>query len=391
MKLIVKTTVLVPDLGTDLFSYAVVACDQFTSDPDYWREVEQLAENRPSTAHIILPEIYLNSEQEKLRLRNLPELTRRYSEVLLTRKIEGAIAVERTLADGSVRHGIVVAIDLERYEFNGNNADILPTENTIMSRIPARCEARRLSALECPHILMLLDDPDRQTIEPVFELDLPILYTTQLQQGGGSIKGYSITDTDLFSKLQKQIERLYVGDGNHSLAAAKTLYEEIKAERGEAAANHPARYCLVEIINLYSDALPVLPIHRILFNVSNHDVECIAKEILGSGGGSLTLVVAEDSFTFEYDEKKYPLAVLAADAICETAVERFKDAEIDYIHGDNELVELSKSGVGFLMPTPDKSTLISYIEKNGVFPKKYFSLGHGADKRYYLECRKIIE
>ncbi len=391
MKIIEKSTILLPDIATDLYSYAVVACDQFTSNPEYWDEVERLAENRPSTAHIILPEIYLNSEQEKQRLRNLSELTRRYSERLLNRKIDGAIAVERTLADGSIRRGIVVAVDLECYEFNGNSAAILPTENTIVSRIPARCEARRLSTLECPHILMLLDNPENSVIEPLFNLDLKLLYTTNLQQGGGSIKGYAVTDESAFSKLQKQITKLYVGDGNHSLAAAKTLYEEIKADLGEKATNHPARYCLVEIINLYSEALPVLPIHRVLFSASIEEVKEAANSVLGSGNGELNIITPEDDVILNYDETKYPLAVLAADAICETIVESKTDAHIDYIHGDDELRSLSAdNAIGFLMPTPNKSELIPYIEQKGVFPKKYFSLGHGADKRYYLECRKIV-
>ncbi len=391
MKIIEKSTILLPDIATDLYSYAVVACDQFTSNPEYWVEVERLAENRPSTAHIILPEIYLNTEQEKQRLRNLPELTRRYSERLLNRKIEGAIAVERTLADGSVRRGIVVCVDLECYEFNGNSAAILPTENTIVSRIPARCEARRLSVLECPHILMMLDDPKKDIIESLFKLDLPLLYTSKLQQGGGSIKGYELSNEELFSKLQKQIEKLYVGDGNHSLAAAKTLYEEIKSELGDNAINHPARYCLVEIVNLYSDALPVLPIHRVLLEVSQGELTKIAKEVLGEGKGELYIITPTGDIKLNYDEKKYSLEVLAADAVCELAANLNPNVHIDYIHGDDELRGLaSKNAIGFLMPTPNKSQLIPYIEQNGVFPKKYFSLGHGEDKRYYLECRKIV-
>ncbi len=392
MKIIEKSTILLPDMGTDLYSYAVVACDQFTSNPEYWSEVERLAENKPSTAHIVLPEIYLNTEQEKHRLRNLSELSRRYSQRLLNRRIDGAIAVERTLADGAVRRGLVVSVDLDCYAFDGGKADILPTEKTILSRIPARCEARRLSALECPHIIMLLDNPGKDIIEPLFDLELPLLYTTRLQQGGGSIKGYELNNDDVFSDLQNKITRLYVGDGNHSLAAAKTLYEELKKELGEKeAAKHPARYCLVEIVNLYSEALPVLPIHRVLFSVSEADVMTYSGEVLGKGDGVLYMLTPSGDLELSYDENKYPLAVLAADAVCEAVAMHHNQSEIDYIHGDEELRELCTNAIGFLMPTPDKSQLLPYIEKNGVFPKKYFSLGHGADKRYYLECRNIIQ
>ncbi len=389
MKIINKTPILLPSDDVSLTRFAVVACDQFTSNKPYWNEVERLAESVPSSAHFILPEIYLHTEWEQHRLEQLPTVTKQYIRDVLTNVVNGAVAVERILSDGSVRQGLVVAIDLEQYAFDGSSANILPTENTIVSRIPARCEARRRSELECPHILMLLDDAEKGIIEPIFKQPLKKLYDFELQQNGGKIKGYAVTDDRMLEDIQVKITKLYVGDGNHSLAAAKTLYQEIKQQIGDAATDHPARYCLVEIVNLYSDALPVLPIHRILFNVNLEDFKKISNDVLGNGKGRISIYHRDGEHIIEYDENRYPLCVLATDVVCEEVIKKVDGATVDYIHGDDELRELSKDGIGLLMPYPQKSELIPYIEKNGVFPKKYFSLGHGTDKRYYLECRRI--
>ncbi len=391
MSVIKKTKILLPNESVSLYNYAVVACDQFTSNAEYWDEVARLAEGVPSAAHYILPEIYLETRWEHERLEQLPSRTAEYLEEVLTRSVDGAIAVERKLADGSVRLGLVVAIDLEQYAFDGSQVAILPTENTIVSRIPARCEARRRSSLECPHILMLLDNAERDIIEPLFDLSLPLVYDTPLQQGGGSIKGFAVEDDATLELLSKAITKLYVGDGNHSLAAAKTLYEEKKQQLGDAAVDHPSRYCLVEIINLYSEALPVLPIHRVIFGVSEEQFMFTAKKILTPGDARLEVYIGDAARKIAYDSQEYSLAVLATDAVCEAVLMEYDGSSVDYIHGDEELKEFAKQGVGLLMPYPKKSELIPYIEKNGVFPKKYFSLGHGPDKRYYLECRKIVK
>ncbi len=389
MSIINSSSILLPNDEVSLFNYSVVACDQFTSDQNYWDEVARLADGVPSTAHFILPEIYLETRWEEERLEQLAQVTKSYIDNVLTNVTDGMIAVERTLQDGTVRQGLVAVIDLEEYAFDGSDVSILPTENTIVSRIPARCEARRRSVLECPHILMLLDNAEKNIVEPLFDRELLKIYDTKLQQGGGSIKGYAITDKEMIAQLQQKITRLYVGDGNHSLAAAKTLYEELTQQIGDRALEHPARYCLVEIVNLYSNALPVLPIHRVLFNIDKQKFLAVADKFFNGGDAHLSIYSGDGTISIGYDSSKYPLAVLAADAVCEAVINEYPDATVDYIHGDDELKAFAKHSVGMLMPYPIKADLIPYIEKNGVFPKKYFSLGHGTDKRYYMECRKI--
>ncbi len=397
MNLIEKQTILLPREGTDLHKFAVVACDQFTSNEEYWDEAKRLADGVPSTLDFIIPEIYLGSEYEESKLESLSSVTEKYLNEILTRKTCGFIAVERKLEDGSVRQGLVAAIDLEEYRFDGGDCKIRPTEQTVPERIPSRCEARRKSALECPHILMLLDDASCSVVENLFDDKGGILYEAELQQGGGSIKGYAITDEATIEKLKKSIDMLYVGDGNHSLAAAKTLYEEVKKELGEAAKDHPSRYCLAEIVNLYSPALPVLPIHRAVFDATEGEVVEAAAELFAEaesldnvGYLEMSLSHRPNPIKVPYDTNRFPLAVMAADAVITELKKVNPDAKVDYIHGDEELAELvSEGAVGFAMPTPEKSELIPYILKNGVFPKKYFSLGHGNDKRYYMECRGI--
>ncbi len=392
MSLIEKSRILLPNGDVDLSAFAVVACDQFTSNADYWAKAEEIANGKPSALHFILPEIYLETSKEQKRLAELSEVTKSYLGDVLTTSVDGFVAVERTLHDGSVRQGLVAAIDLERYAFDGSPCDILPTERTVASRIPSRCEARRLSALECPHILMLLGDAACGVIEPLFPCKGELLYDTPLQQGGGSIKGYAITDNTTVEQLKSAVTKLYVGDGNHSLAAAKTLYEEIKTRLGATAQHHPARYCLAEIINLYSPALPVLPIHRAFFGCDAQHIETAAAKLFSGGDGELIIYGGEEKFVINYDEKKYPVTVLAADELFAEIQKAVPGAHVDYIHGDEELMELVREGAaGCMMPYPEKEKLIPYIEQNGVFPKKYFSLGHGADKRYYIECRNIIE
>ena len=406
------TDILLPRFHNDaeaMKRWSCVACDQYTSEPEYWKAVEELVGNAPSTLNLMLPEIYLSQTEQKADA--IPATMREYLKTgTLKTFYQSVIYVKRTLADGKVRRGLVGAIDLEVYDFSEHTTALCrPTEKTVTSRLPARVEIRKNAPLEMPHIMMLIDDKSRTVIE---SLDSYInnsekVYDFELMQGGGHICGYRIipeysrTVLDSINTLYKQSTdehpMLYaMGDGNHSLAAAKQYYELIKAELGDTAKDHPARYALVELVNLYDEALEFEPIHRVYFGADPEKLVSEFEKSCGlvkgeADGQTFTLVIGNRCEKYTVTRPDNSLTVGSIQNFLDRYEAEF-GGETDYIHGDDVVKKLCAEApdrVGFIVEGIDKNNFFDVIKKDGVLPRKTFSMGHAHDKRFYLECRDI--
>lgn len=409
--------ILLPDFQTvNLEQWAVVACDQFTSEPEYWEKAEHIVSDSPSALRMILPEVYLS--EAETRIPNVHLAMQSYESSILRSYPNSMIYTERTLTDGSVRHGLVLAIDLEAYDYRkGASSPIRATEATVVERIPPRVAIRRNAVLELPHVMLLIDDPERTVIEPLARTaEEPPVYDTDLMLGGGHLTGRLLSD-EAIGQVCGALEALAssshmktrygdetlapllfaVGDGNHSLASAKAAYEEIKAKVGEeAAADHPARYALVEVVNLHDEALCFEPIYRVLFGVDPSDVlqelEHELNSLNGTAGTQTVCAVWKDG------QKEYSTARAVRQLTVGTLqdfIDRYllthPEAEVDYIHGEESLQRLSRRerAIGFLFDGMQKSELFRTVIFDGALPRKTFSMGHAEEKRYYMECRKI--
>lgn len=402
----VPADVLIP-AHADMTRWACVACDQYTSEPDYWQAVEKLVGDAPSTLHLMLPEIYLSETEE--RSERIIKNMREYLENGVFRTLDRSfVYVERTLASGGVRRGLVGAIDLEVYDYSrGTQSLCRPTEATVVSRLPARVEIRSKAALEMPHIMMLLDDPRKTVVEQFASrtASLEKVYDFPLMQHSGSIRGWRVSGAEADGALNAvaalcensadEHPMLYaMGDGNHSLAAAKMYYENLKKEQGEAAKSHPARYALVELVNLHDDSLDFEPIHRVAFGV---DPEKLMRELADYCG--FTRGRGAAPFKTVVNGKVADCAFNApSGAVTVGVIQDFLDAytakyggETDYIHGEDVVINLASAPdrVGFIVDGISKDSFFDVIKKDGVLPRKTFSMGHAEDKRFYLECRKI--
>jgi uncharacterized protein (DUF1015 family) len=387
-------------------NWCVVACDQYTSQPEYWRQAKKIAGDSPSAYHMVYPEAYLESTNAGQYAARIHQMMERYLADGIFREMKNSyIYVERTLAGGALRRGVMMALDLEQYSYEtGSKTPIRATEGTVLERIPPRVEIRRNAPLELPHIMVLIDDKQKSAIEQVSADGLTLAYEGKLMQDSGSIRGYSMNQTAA-QKFENALERLpvrdnllfAVGDGNHSLAAAKACYEELKKNlKPEAAANHPARYALVEVVNLYDSSLQFEPIHRIVFQTNPGELMKALRafyEVSDSpcAGHRITLVIG--------NQKKEVYVKNPASNLAVGTLQKFLDAclaaiggSVDYIHG-SEVVERLCAGdetaVGFLLPKMEKSSLFETIALDGALPRKTFSMGHACDKRFYMECRKI--
>lgn len=400
----------------DLDKWACVACDQYTSEREYWNGLYDYVKDAPSTLHLMLPEAFLDKAEGLV-----PEIHARMREYLDVGVIELApdtmIYLEREQADGRIRRGIVGAIDLEEYDFHKGSVTLVrATEGTVLDRIPPRLSIRRGATIELPHIMMLIDDPDRTVIEPIAQKvgEYKTAYDLELMGGGGRARGYFVDRADLcavnealsaLAEREKMNEKygvwaepllFAIGDGNHSLATAKALYEEIKTEYGcEAAKDHPARYALCEMVNLHDDALDFEPIYRVLFGVSaERFVSDLAKHLDGLLGDA-----SEQEFKVVWNKGettlccKTPISQLAVGTL-----QDFLDGyvaengiEIDYVHGEESVRALCQrpDTVGILFDGMSKDMLFKTVILDGALPRKTFSMGHAHDKRYYVECRKI--
>ncbi|MBQ0025973.1 MAG: DUF1015 domain-containing protein [Lachnospiraceae bacterium] len=396
--------ILLPSAGFEHWS--VIACDQFTSEPEYWQETAEIVGGSPSSLHLILPEASLGKPDTEEHIDKINATMREYlAQGIFTEYKNSLIYVERTQTDGRIRRGIVGQIDLAEYDFTpGSAAQIRATEGTVIERIPPRAAVRRGAALELPHVMLLIDDAERSVIEPLFAdlITCAPAYDFDLMQGGGHIRGIVLPE-DITEKVAEALQKLHkkspdmlfaVGDGNHSLASAKRCYEEEAELLGTC--DIPGRYALVEIVNIYDEALQFEPIHRVISGV---EPEAVLEALLAENPGSYLGDGIGQQVGFICDGNggmitiPDPPATLAVDTL-----QRFLDkylpaagGSIDYIHDDETAIRLGTApgSMAFLLPAMGKDELFPSIKKDGVLPRKTFSMGHARDKRYYLEARRI--
>mgnify|MGYP002624077925 CR=1 FL=1 len=422
----------------NLQSWSVIACDQYTQDKSYWKKAEENAEGKPSTLNLILPEVYLNSLDKAERIAKIRSTMKEYLEQdVFAPAQKEFIYLERATAFGRTRKGLVVQIDLETYEWKPfSKANIRATEATIVDRIPPRKEIRKGAPLELPHIMLLVNDKNDELIgkngekakkaEPV--------YDGKLMCNGGSIKGWKINTEEGIAGITSALNKIAeankaedgstflfaVGDGNHSLATAKAVWDEYKAElkkNGAAEkelAENPVRFALVEIVNIYDAGLTFEPIHRVIFNVDNQAlIKALEKRLGGTARNVETqeelekaVKASQADFGFDFidcdGKQKF---VLLQTNIKELAVSRLQpeldeflktqdseNKEIDYIHGTEEVLGLGRKtgAVGILLPPIAKDSFFETINSRGPLPRKSFSMGEADEKRFYLECRRLF-
>ena len=400
--------ILLPDEKYDLSQWAVIACDQFTSQPDYWDKVRSRVIGKPSTLHITYPEAWL--DQGDARIASINQTMLDYENTVLTRALRGMVLVEREIATGN-RIGLMASVDLEQYDFAaGSQSLIRATEGTVLERIPPRVKIRQNASLETPHILVLVDDPGRTLINPLYAArdTFKKLYDFDLMLGGGHVRGWLI---DRFDTVLPALEGLLnasggllfaVGDGNHSLATARQCWLDLKPTlTEEQQKNHPARFALVELTNVHDDALTFEPIHRVIFGAEPTTLSYDLGVWLSKQGMKLTVCTADRAMfrwvqgyrTLPYtiDRLNQPLPLAVLQKFLDEWLASHPAASIDYIHGEDAARELSdrRDCTGILLPAMDKFLLFEAVRKGGALPRKAFSMGEAVEKRYYLECRRI--
>ena len=412
--------ILLPQVS-EMEKWPVVACDQFTSQPEYWENAEKIVGDAPSALRLVLPEAYLNSAEVNRRIAGINASMEGYlADGVFKTLPDSLIYLERTQSDDRVRHGLIGCIDLEQYDFTpGSGALIRATEGTVLERIPPRVRVREHAPLELPHVMLLIDDPNGTVIEPLAGETgrMETLYDTELMLGGGHVKGWRLTDEQMSRaaaalnalKSPEVMAEKYgmvgaapllfaVGDGNHSLATAKACYEKLKKETPEAQwASLPARYALVEVVNLHDDALTFEPIHRVLFHVDGQDLWAAFRAFYpaahtGVGTGHTVEGCGQGlDGAWTVPAPSAQLAVGTLQAFLDDYCKRRPEVEIDYIHGDDVARKLGSQpgNLGFLLPPMGKDQLFRTVMTDGVLPRKTFSMGEAQDKRYYLEARKI--
>ena len=401
--------ILLPNVE-DMTAWSVVACDQFTSEPEYWQHVRKIAGDKPSALNMILPEAELGIKNADTESEKIYSVMRDYLENgIFTELSDSFVYIERALSDGAVRSGIIGMFDLEAYDWaEGSASPIRATEHTVEDRLPPRVRVREKALVEMPHIMVFIDDPNDYVFSAVKKGKL--LYDFELMQNGGHIKGWQIADNaaieQAVSRLSEKDEliRKYgsdkdpiifaMGDGNHSIAAAKQYWEEIKPTLSEIdRENHPARFALAEVVNIHSPAITFEPIHKVLFDTEPEHFIAEAKQYFAEhigNGKQITLVTHGKTETIELADMTLGELIGSCESFCKGYIQRY-GGRIDYIHGDEECVSMAGKDhdAGILLPKMAKSELFSSVYKSGPFPKKSFSIGHGPDKRYYLECRRI--
>lgn len=432
---------LIPQQGTDMRKWSVVACDQYTSEPEYWKQVDQLVGNCPSTLRLIFPEVYLdreNAEEKQQRISNINLAMCDYLDRGFFRDITNSmIYIERTIRNGKVRRGLICAVDLEHYDFSkGSTSLIRATEGTILDRLPPRIKIRENACLELPHIMMLIDDPKASIVEPLSlcKKSMDKLYSFDLMMDSGHIEGYRVNDETLLQNIFQGLMSLKsaenfsaqygvdpstspllfaAGDGNHSLATAKSCWDQLKTSLSESEREkHPARFALVELVNVHDSGLDFEPIHRLLFHVDSSDllsafcsyysengIQCGYEYVSGLNEIPEN-TQARHVIPFVYGSKT---GYLWADKPCfnldVATLQHFLDAyrknnpevDIDYVHGDDVIERLGResNNMGFILSPMDKADLFKTVILDGALPRKTFSMGEAADKRFYLECRSL--
>lgn len=396
MRVFTPADILLPRVD-DMTKWSCIACDQFTAEPEYWREAERIVGSEPSTLRLMLPEAWLGVRDSAAETRKIYAAMKDYVNRGIFRTVEDSfVYVERTLPSGAVRRGLVGKLDLECYDWApGSATPVRATEGTVESRLPARVEVRRGATLEMPHIMVFIDDPENAVIPSAAGGEA--LYDFELMLGGGHIRGSRVTG-EAAERLTAAMEapegsvRFAMGDGNHSLAAAKRCWEQIKRNLPESELEtHPARYALAEIVNIHDEAVTFEPIHRVLLEtVPRGFIEEAAARLPRGKGQAVTLLAGRREMEIETGMPLGALAALVDELLGDWRREH--GGEPDYIHGDEEARALGgkPSSVGVLLPRLEKAELFPYITEHGPYPKKSFSIGHARDKRYYLECRAIV-
>jgi hypothetical protein len=420
--------ILVPRPGTDLKKWAVVACDQYTSEQEYWQRVEEYVGDAPSTLHLVYPEVYLEEKYPEKRIENINTTMKTYlHNQLFEEYFNSFFLLHRNTGQGPGRWGLIVALDLEFYDYNPDSkTPIRATEGTILSRIPPRKLIRKEAQLELPHILVLINDEERSIIEPLVEKldDFEQIYDTELMENGGHIRAFRIIGKTLLEELATAFETLQkslnpqnplmfaMGDGNHSLATAKSCWEDLKRTLPkEAQANHPSRYAMVELENIFDPGLVFTPIHRVLFNCDRTTFlnelaqHCNTYQIEETDSISSIITAIEnqsglqrfgyvDSDGLKIISMTNPKSSIPAgtlQSVIDNLIDQKRGIQVDYIHGSSvtKALGLKEGNIGLFLPAIDKKTFFSTIITDGALPRKTFSMGEAHEKRFYMEARKI--
>jgi hypothetical protein len=399
--------ILLPAPGVDLARWAVVACDQYTSEPEYWKAAEERVGAAPSALRLILPEVWLGAADEAVRVAAIHAEMRAYlAGGVFADPVRGFVVVDRSTPHVRSRLGLLVALDLERYDWHrGSRALARATEATVEERLPPRMRVREGALLELPHVLVLIDDPERSAIEPLARAarERRPLYDTALLPNAGRVRGFAVTDAAEIAALAGALGRLArgaepflyaVGDGNHSLAAAKQVWERRKGALSAAERERdPARFALVELVNVHDPGLRFEPIHRLVFGAGAESLIADLARIAAAGLGRHTLRWTAGGRRGELELRGAHDSL--ALAVFQEALDRWlashPEARVDYIHGDESLERLAgkPERVGFQMPTFGRDLLFPTVARDGALPRKTFSLGEAEEKRFYLEARRI--
>lgn len=424
--------IMLPELKNDFSSWAVVACDQYTSEREYWKKVEDITSGKPSTLNIIYPEVYLEDGDSEQRIDLINENMKKYIDEKIIRELDDCfILVDRKTSHSESRKGLMIALDLECYDYTkGSSALIRATEGTVIERLPPRIKIRQNAPIELPHIMVLIDDPNKTVIEPLFEksASLEKLYDFDLMMDGGHIKGYKVSDESDISAIANALSQLSqketfcnkynigcdndlllfaVGDGNHSLASAKGHWENVKATLSlEEQQSHPARFALVELVNVHDEGLVFEPIHRVLFNVDAQDLlkefsafytnvtcasECACSKMVQSTGHTFRYITASGEGNITIDNPVNNLEVGTLQTFLDSYIKTHPEVKLDYIHGEDVVTKLGSQpgNMGIYLPSMNKTDLFKTVILDGALPRKTFSMGEAEEKRFYLECRKI--
>lgn len=431
-------TILFPRDGIDLTRWTVIACDQYTAEPEYWEAVDQLVDSAPSTLRLTFPEVFLGKGDEAARIAAINAAMAQYlADGILRELPPGLVLLDRQTSHVPSRKGLIVALDLEHYDYRpGAQTLIRATEGTILDRLPPRIRVREQAPIELPHIMVLIDDPERTVIEPLFDRELPELYNFELMQNGGHLRGWHVDEPVVLEQIGKALERLAdpqrfqerygseqvmlyaMGDGNHSFATAKAIWEQLKANAPDPAAimDHPARYALVELVNVHDPGLEFEAIHRVLFDVDAADLFASAEQYFAAAGTPCRVDWLADTAAVEaalaaapagshavpfiaggrhglltVAQPRLTLAVATLQAFLDDYLADGTHGHIDYIHGADAVERLSApaDAVGFLLPAISKHDLFRAVVHEGALARKTFSMGEADEKRFYLECRRI--